>query len=172
MKIDIDKIRSLGMISKSLLNTWADACTILLEHREHQTPVKFEIEGALKHTTNLNWKSIKNKTGYEDLDEAAEFAGYGMSLLIVTTLNDLVPKSRRAKGDGVDIVCSKTIIDDDNFLNTTVEDYFLECKGSRNKASVKTHLTQGIKQSEKAPGNVYVISTEFETPSAITHFRK
>jgi|GEM_PF-5751418 hypothetical protein len=95
-----------------------------------------------------------------------------MGLLIVTTLADLKPVSRRAKGDGVDIVCSKEIKDDDNFLNSTNEDFYIECKGSRSNAYVKRYLTAGIKQSENAPGNVYVVSTEFETPSALTHFRK
>ncbi|MCW3084256.1 MAG: hypothetical protein JWP12_1622 [Bacteroidetes bacterium] len=170
--IDIESIRSFDLINKNLLNTWADACSVLLEYRKHKTPVNFKIEGPINSATKLKWQSLKNKVGYEDLESTAEFAGYGMGLLIVISLADLKPVSRRAKGDGVDIVCSKTITDNDNFLNTTTEDYLVEAKGSRNKSAVKKHLKAGIKQSIKAPGNVYVVSTEFETPSALTHFRK
>lgn len=71
----------------------------------------------------------------------------------------------------MDIYCSKEIEDPDNFLNTTSEDYNIEAKGSRNKSGVKPHLKAGINQSAKQSGKVYVISTEFESPSALTHLK-
>jgi hypothetical protein len=165
-------IRSLGIINNNLLNTWADACSVLLDFRKHKTPVSFEIDGHIKAQSQLKWESIENKTGYEDLEQTAEFAGYGMGLLLVNTFEGLVPVSRRAKGDGVDIVCSKEVEESDNFLQPASESFYIEAKGTRNKSAVKPQLNAGIKQSAKAPGNVHVISTEFETPSALTHFRK
>jgi hypothetical protein len=171
-KLSIERIRTLGVINENMLNTWADACTVLLEFRNHKSPVKFNISGPIKQNTQLDWKTISNKTGYEDLENTAAEAGYGMALLIATELKGLIPVKRRAKGDGVDIVCSKEKRDDENFLSVTKEDYYIECKGSRSQAYVKRYLDNGVKQSENAPGNVYVISTEFETPSALTHFRK
>jgi hypothetical protein len=171
-ELNIEKIRMLGVFNENILNVWADACTILLEYKEHKAPVEFNISGAINQNTMLDWKTITNKTGYEDLEETAGEAGYGISLLIATEIEELIPVSRRAKGDGVDIVCSKEEKDDENFLNTTDEDYYIECKGTRRKAYVQRYLNKGIQQSKNAPNNVYVISTEFETPSALTHFRK
>lgn len=171
-ELSIDNIRKLGVFNENILNVWADACTILLEYREHKSPVEFNISGAINQNTLLNWKSIKNNIGYEDLEDTAGEAGYGISLLIATEIAKLIPVSRRAKGDGVDIVCSKEVKDDENFLNTTQEDYYIESKGTRSKAYARKYLNNGIKQSKNAPCNVYVISTEFETPSALTHFRR
>jgi hypothetical protein len=171
-ELNIEKIRILGMFNKNILNVWADACAVLLEHRKHNAPVEFNISGSIDQSTLLYWLTISNKIGFEDLEETAEKAGYGISLLIATEIAELIPISRRAKGDGVDIVCSKEVKDDENFLNTTQEDYFIECKGTRSRSYVKRYLENGIRQSKNAPCNVYVISTEFETPSALTHFRK
>lgn len=171
-ELSIEKIRMLGVFNENILNVWADACTILLEYREHKSPVKFNISGAINQNTLLDWKTISNKIGFEDLEETAGEAGYGISLLIATEIAELIPVSRRAKGDGVDIVCSKEVKEDENFLNTTQEDYYIECKGTRSQAYAQRYLNNGIQQSKNAPCNVYVISTEFETPSALTHFRK
>jgi hypothetical protein len=171
-ELSIEKIRMLGVFNENILNVWADACTILLEYREHKSPIEFNISGAINQNTLLDWKNISNKIGFEDLEETAEKAGYGISLLIATEIEKLIPVSRRAKGDGVDIVCSKEVKEDENFLNTTQEDYYIECKGTRRKAYAQRYLNNGIQQSKNAPCNVYVISTEFETPSALTHFRK
>jgi hypothetical protein len=46
-KISIEKIRSLGVINSNLLNTWADCCTVLLEFRNHNSPVNFNIDGEI-----------------------------------------------------------------------------------------------------------------------------
>lgn len=171
-KLNIEKIRMLGVFNENILNVWADACTVLLEYREHKAPIEFNISGAINQNTLLYWRTISNKTGFEDLEETAGEAGYGISLLIATEIAELIPVSRRAKGDGVDIVCSKEIKDDENFLNTTKEDYYIESKGTRSRSYVRRYLENGIRQSKNAPGNVYIISTEFETPSALIHFRK
>lgn len=171
-KINVEKIRSMAGINSNLLQTWADACCVLLDFKEHKTPVIFNIDGHIKANPKLVWTSIANSSGYEDLEQTAEFAGYGMGLLIITTYEGVTPVGRRAKGDGVDIVCSKENKDGENFLSTNTEDFLIESKGSRNKLKVKSYLTAGIKQSIRATGNVYVVSTEFETPSALTHFRK
>jgi hypothetical protein len=171
-ELSIEKIRMLGVFNENILNVWADACTILLEYRNHRSPVEFNISGAINENTLLDWKTISNNIGFEDLEETAGEAGYGISLLIATEIAELIPVSRRAKGDGVDIVCSKEVKDDENFLNTTQEDYYIECKGTRSRVYAQRYLNNGIQQSKNAPGNVYVISTEFESPSALTHFRK
>src|ERR1700752_3268111 len=171
-KIDVENIRSLEGINRNLLGTWADSCSVLLDYRKHKSPVKFNVKGKIKIKSQLAWKAVKNKSGYEDLEQTAELAGYGMSLLIITTFDKkMIPVSRRAKGDGVDIVCSKEKKDDENFLSVTKEDFYIESKGTRNKSAVKTYLKAGIKQSEKRKGNVYVFSTEFETPASLTNFR-
>jgi hypothetical protein len=170
--LDVEKIRAIQVIDKSLLNVWANSCSILLDFRKHKSPVPFEISGAIRKKTKLTWKPVKTKAGYGDLERTAEDAGYGMSLLIVTTYKKLQPIDRTAKGGGIDIICSAQTEDDENFLGSSAETVHIESKGTRNHSSVKSMLNTGIAQSKKTKGQVYVISTEFETPSAITRYRK
>ncbi|MCU0433706.1 MAG: hypothetical protein MUC87_09665 [Bacteroidia bacterium] len=173
-EISIETIRKLPSISPHLLNTWADACAILLEVREHLSPKAITVSGCFNEKLNLSWDIVKIKMGYEDMEQTAEFAGYGAALLIIDSFTNLKAIQRRAKGDGVDIVLAESsIADEENFLSEPTTCAFIEAKGTRNKKDAQQRLKEGIKQSEKArkTAEVYVISTEFESPAVLTDFR-
>jgi hypothetical protein len=172
-KISIEDIRKLPFINPNLLNSWADACAILLEFRNHNSPKVVQISGFFNEELYLDWEFVPNKSGYEDLEQTAEYAGYGAALLVINSFTNLKAIKRRAKGDGVDITLGESLEEEENFLSEPKICALLEAKGTRNKCDVSKRLKEGIKQSEKAreTAKVYVISTEFESPAVLTDFR-
>lgn len=143
--------------------------------RNHHSPKTISISGFFNEELDLHWELIDNKIGYEDLEQTAEFAGYGAALLVLNSFTNLQAIKRRAKGDGVDITLAEPFEEDDsdNFLSEPRLCALLEAKGTRNKRDVSKRLKEGIKQSEGArkTAEVYVISTEFESPAVLTDFR-
>jgi hypothetical protein len=174
-QLDIDQIRTAGLINTNILGTWADACIILLEQREHIPGVNMEVSGYLKEACQLTWGSVTNRLGYEDNQNLAEWGAYGMALLLVYSMTDYTFISRSIKGTGIDIWLGKSTTDDEfNFFASDEPVARLECKGTRNKNSVGKHLKQGLSQSSKSDTTglpLLVISVDFETPLTTTAYR-
>lgn len=167
MNLRVEDIRTLQNISPQLLDIWADACIILLDEVPHYSPTKFTISGQWNNVAQLEWIQLNNQNGYEDKQQTAEFAGYGMAVLILTTLEpSILPFGRVAKGEGVDLKFVKQD-EPENFLN----DVFVEVKCTRNKKSLDQMFRKGINQSKKKAERfpVYVIAVEFESPAAQTY---
>ena len=193
--ISLDVIREMPVISRNLLDVYADCCVILLEQRRHQsgtTKIKFctIIQPKIRKKQVeemeyiLAWNSNVDTRGFEETKSTTENAGYGMVLLYLLTKYPNIPwgsvaTARTETNTGVDFELhfpppTDFIADEYAFLQNSESSsavvWGIEVKATGQRKYLMRAVIDAINQIKdakvKLEGVTYlIIATDFETPS-------
>lgn len=178
--IHIESFRSqFDVLERSIVDFCLTAASVSFASLKHPIGVRLTVSGEVDHGFDVFWDEPNTLRGWEDLDRATEFGGYGMSFILMETLTEYKVHSARAKGDGYDFVLSlKGEMDDPNgdewnFLNPP-NMARLEVSATRRKSAFGSRKTIKEKQTRKSDATgtgAYVVVVDFETPRAIITYR-
>jgi hypothetical protein len=106
MDIDLHESLSAGMpgLEPTLGSVLANAATVCLADRSHNSPVELSIRGCSKRKAKLSWNhpSQQMKKSYADMQEATEWGASGVAIAILSQIEGTKVLERARKGKTFD----------------------------------------------------------------------
>lgn len=170
LKLDLsDLSRGLPAITPAFGETLAEAAAICLVEQEHLPGVELKVEGEFNATFQLWWPEVTDQMRrcWNDQDYTTEQAAYGIALMVVQHLTDLVVVERSIRGTGFDYWLGKRRESDSIPFEKAVR---LEVSGIRsgNRSQILTRVK--LKKEQVKPTDAlapaYIIVVEFSQPLA------
>jgi len=162
---DLDKGQQPG-ISKGYGASLAEAATICLEERAHQTGVRLPVDGDFEEVFKVVWErsSSQMRACWADADFTTEQGAYGVAALLVPALTEMAIVSRSVRGTGFDFWIGRTDDAGPLFQNQSR----LEVSGIRkgDGRSIQTRVQAKLKQTCRSDGLLpaLVVVVEFGEP--------
>lgn len=144
-----------------------EATIVCLEEQDHMSGVRLTVQGKFNNVIGLSWSDINDdqlRACWNDYQVTTEHGAYGIAILLIKSLTDLIVVERSRKGSGCDFWLGTK--DDDGFMFQKRKK--LEISGLRkgNDSQIKLRTNQKISQVEQYNGLLpwYVVVVEFSRP--------
>jgi len=146
----------------------AQAASVCLEGRGHQSPKDCRVDGAYHGVHRLEWlkTSAQVRRTWADPDEAVEYGACGMAALLVADHTDLVVVERSRKGKGFDYWLGPR--NEDPELFQKVARLEVSGIGSGSDSEIGARVKQKMTQTTVSDGTLpaYIVVFEFGAPQA------
>ena len=168
LSFDALKAGSLG-ISAVYGSFLAEAASHCLQSNDHLNPVIINVTGDICTPGSLKWCELieRDRGSWADSDEAAEYGGYGVAILIALPLTCKDRVERSAKGTGIDYWIGEGEGQRGIFQRAAR----LEASGifKGNKTRIAGRLAEKLTQTRRSDETglpAYVVIVEFGSPEA------
>jgi hypothetical protein len=149
----------------------AEAGAVCFEDQNHPNGVELKVDGAYKVRCQVYWQKVTDQMlrCWHDLQDATEYAAYGLALLLICNLTKYTIISRARKNGGFDFWLGEEEDEEQLPFQNIKNKARLEISGIlRGKTSlVKARVKQKLKQVEPSdsPGfTAYIVVVEFSSP--------
>lgn len=158
--------RGVPAISADYGKTCAQAGTVCLDNRGHNSPTKLRVSGIKSEAFRLSWPypSTRDVRCWNDLQDATEFGAYALAFLLVKKLTRFTAIERSRKGTGFDYWLGK------NVGPPFQKKARLEVSGilSGTDSQVSTRVKEKLRQTAPSAGRLpaFVVVAEFGQPAS------
>ena len=147
----------------------AEAAAHCLKANGHVNPSLLRLSGDVCSSGTLNWHPDipDEKSTWADLQEAAEYGGYGVGIVVALPWTRTHRVERSAKGTGVDYWIGEVIKGSGVFQQAARLELSGILKGG--DPSIKARLKQKLEQTKRSDSTrlpAYVVIVEFGGPEA------
>ena len=170
LKLDLsDLSRGLPAITPAFGATLAEAAAICLSDQEHLPGVELTVEGEFNETFRLFWPEVTDQMRrcWNDQEYTTEQAAYGIALMVVQRLTDLVVVERSIRGTGFDYWLGRLRESGPMPFEKTVR---LEVSGIRRGKPSQIRTRVKLKKEQIKPTDnlapAYIVVVEFSQPFA------
>lgn len=147
----------------------AEAASHCLQLNDHANPVVLDLTGDVSSSKRLKWSDAIQDDGstWADSQEATEYGGYGVAIVVALPLTGTERVERSAKGTGIDYWIGEVTQGRGIFQHAARLEVSGILKGDDSK--IRTRLNEKLTQSERSEHTgfpAYVVIVEFSRPEA------